>query len=192
MEVLKISPVSGRSEIPVLLNLMNLDGEGVEIGVRDAEYAEIVAGKWGCSTLHLVDPWTEVEDSIDPHAFDPKSEENARNRMAKFGDKIKWHKCLSMEAVAKFADESLDFVYIDANHSYKYVSEDMDKWWHTIKFGGVLAGHDIYSMFCPQVTQAVVEFCQSKQVVAYIVRGDFDPQGRPMRAPSWYIIKERK
>jgi hypothetical protein len=49
----------------------------------------------------------------------------------------------SMEAVDLYKDQSLDFVFIDANHEYEYVYEDIKKWLPKVKYGGVLAGHDI-------------------------------------------------
>jgi glycosyltransferase involved in cell wall biosynthesis len=47
-----------------------------------------------------------------------------------------------MQAVTDFADESLDFVYIDGNHQLKYVVEDIVEWTKKIKKGGIIAGHD--------------------------------------------------
>ena len=41
-----------------------------------------------------------------------------------------------------FADESLDFVYIDANHAYDFVKQDMTLWYPKVKKGGYLGGHD--------------------------------------------------
>ena len=51
-------------------------------------------------------------------------------------------RCLSKNAVKLFKDESLDFVYIDANHAYDFVKEDLEMWWPKIKKGGYICGHD--------------------------------------------------
>ena len=32
-----------------------------------------------------------------------------------------------------FTDESLDFVYIDANHAYEYVVQDINLWYTKVK-----------------------------------------------------------
>ena len=37
-----------------------------------------------------------------------------------------------------FPDESLDFVYIDANHAYDFVKEDIGLWYPKVKKGGIL------------------------------------------------------
>ena len=48
----------------------------------------------------------------------------------------------SMDAVRDFQPESLDFVYIDANHSFDYVMQDIIEWSRRVRKGGIVAGHD--------------------------------------------------
>lgn len=50
----------------------------------------------------------------------------------------------SVEAAALYADNSLDFVFIDADHLYKHVKADIEAWWPKVKPGGVFAGDDYY------------------------------------------------
>ena len=47
-----------------------------------------------------------------------------------------------MDAVKFFDDKSLDFVYIDGNHEYSYVMEDLIFWFEKVKINGIMAGHD--------------------------------------------------
>ncbi len=49
-----------------------------------------------------------------------------------------------MEAVADFADNSLDFVYIDGNHDFRYIAEDISEWTNKVKKGGIVSGHDYF------------------------------------------------
>jgi len=53
-------------------------------------------------------------------------------------------KSTSLEAVNKFKDKSLDFVFIDAAHDYDNVKADILAWTPKIKNGGYLGGHDYH------------------------------------------------
>lgn len=48
----------------------------------------------------------------------------------------------SLQAVELIQDESLDLVYIDANHFYNSVRADILAWTPKVKKGGWIAGHD--------------------------------------------------
>ena len=48
----------------------------------------------------------------------------------------------SVDAAATFADGSLDFVFIDADHSYEAAKADIAAWRSKVKPGGILCGHD--------------------------------------------------
>ena len=72
---------------------------------------------------------------------------------------------LSIEAAKQYEDNSLDVVFIDADHSYKSVMEDLQAWYPKVKPGGVIAGHDFSfdpNFAHPGVTRAVLEFFQDK------------------------------
>ena len=65
---------------------------------------------------------------------------------------------LPSELAAKlYPNDSLDFVFIDGNHSYESVKLDIESWYPKVKSGGILAGHD-YDTIWPGVTKAVKEF----------------------------------
>lgn len=53
-----------------------------------------------------------------------------------------------------FEDQSLDIVFIDADHSYSSVKKDIQNWLPKIKPGGIISGHDINQSY---TLQAVVE-----------------------------------
>ena len=70
----------------------------------------------------------------------------------------------SFDAVNDFEDESIDIVFIDANHSYESVKNDIDLWLPKVKTGGVLSGHD-YSISFFGVIQAVNEKMGTDNIV---------------------------
>lgn len=59
----------------------------------------------------------------------------------------------SVKAASLYEDHSLDFVFIDGDHRYANVLEDIKAWLPKIKHLGVLSGHD-YG-WCPDVRRAV-------------------------------------
>lgn len=69
-------------------------------------------------------------------------------------------KAASVEGAKRYADESLDVVFIDACHTYECVKEDIAAWLPKVKKGGYLAGHDYYTWKTNHdgVRQAVDEF----------------------------------
>ena len=116
----------------------------VEVGVFRGGYAQHINLVLPNAELHLVDLWEKVGNI--PWMF--KTEEEARdmyNRVqAKFTGipGVHMHKMSSQEASRLFLSDSLDWVYIDANHTYEAVSEDIDLWLPKVRPGGVISGHD--------------------------------------------------
>lgn len=64
----------------------------------------------------------------------------------------------SVEWAENFADDSVDFVFIDADHSEAGMRADLAAWAPKIKPGGILAGHDYSAADWPGVVRAVDEF----------------------------------
>ena len=61
----------------------------------------------------------------------------------------------SQEAFKLYRDESLDFIFVDGDHSYQGVHNDIKNWLPKLKFGKTMAGHD-YDWAV--VRKAVVDF----------------------------------
>lgn len=67
-----------------------------------------------------------------------------------------WSPMSSLDASTKYPDNSLDFVFLDADHSLEGVRQDIAVWLPKLRTGGILAGHDFCSYF-PAVARAVLE-----------------------------------
>ena len=67
----------------------------------------------------------------------------------------------SVSAALTFPNDSLDFVFIDADHAYESVKKDLEVWYNKIKPLGIIGGHDYNN---PGVKMAVDEFCQTKKL----------------------------
>ena len=112
--------------------------------------------------FHLIDPWTQYEDY--KKSGDNKSDNDlevdfkiCQDRLYFHNKKTIYHRCFSSEAAKKIRDKSLNFAFIDGNHSYEYVKEDISLWWPKIKSGGILSGHDLDWENGSGVRQAVEE-----------------------------------
>lgn len=70
-------------------------------------------------------------------------------------DVIKPIRLTSTQASHLYEDESLDFIFIDADHTKEGIEADLKCWYHKVKVGGVIAGHD-YDY--PAIKQALNDF----------------------------------
>ena len=73
-------------------------------------------------------------------------------------------RALSSEAVNRFEDESCDVVFIDMEHTYEAVKNDIKMWYKKIKPGGYIAGHDYVSGW-PGVVKAVDESFGKENII---------------------------
>ena len=48
----------------------------------------------------------------------------------------------SLTASREFADRSIDFLFMDADHRYKQFKENLEVWLPKIKINGIICGHD--------------------------------------------------
>lgn len=153
-----ISPQRLRGPMPIELrdfhrnDLAQLFAElgfkrGAEIGVAEGNYSEVLLKANPECELLLVDPWHHYSDN--PQGKSKERHEFAYNEtLRKTKDYPHVNICpeLSMEAVRNVDDESLDFCYIDAHHSYPYVMADIIEWTKKVRSGGIVALDDIYRL----------------------------------------------
>lgn len=85
---------------------------------------------------------------------DPQKREKCERIAAKFSDRAQLHVMTTREASALVPNYSLDFVFIDADHSEAAVTDDIAHWRKKVKSGGWLGGHDYNAKF-PGVMAAV-------------------------------------
>lgn len=140
--------IPSRLELPFLLNARGLTGSAVEVGVDEGIFSAYLLEYWRGERLISVDPWLEMppDEYADTcntsQASMEEKYETTRRRLASFGDRSEIRRETSVEAAARVTPESLDFVYLDARHSYEGVTEDLQAWFPRVRGGGLLAGHD--------------------------------------------------
>lgn len=148
-------------------------------GERDLDVAEI--GSWvgesaiaileasgGKVNLHCVDTWDGTGSDRTREICESIGGRNAL--MQTFGRNITLaglrlgvepsattHQMPSALAVNGFRDQSLDLVFIDADHSYDGCLADIKAWLPKVRPGGIICGHDFGTPGFPGVKRAVEE-----------------------------------
>jgi hypothetical protein len=87
------------------------------------------------------------------------------NNVEKFGLKVIWIKGTTNEAVKTINNIEFDLLFIDADHSYNAVKQDIENWKSKVKKGGVVSGHDYND---PQTRRAVDEVYEKVNVAGLI------------------------
>lgn len=80
-----------------------------------------------------------------------------QRRMRMYPGRVKVLPEPSHLAVKHVKDNSLDFVFIDADHSYKECLRDIKVWIPKVKKGGLICGHDFEHAAFPGIKKAVEE-----------------------------------
>lgn len=151
---------------------------GAEIGVYMGHNAENIMKKLPIKKLYLVDPYKSYYQDSRGQAFLPPFIELSKNiahgKMMPYAGRYEFIELPSDDA-SKIIPNQLDFVYIDGNHSYNYVRNDILTYYPKIKTGGVIGGHDYINI--PDVRRAVDEFAHENNL--YVNSKNMD----------WWILK---
>lgn len=133
---------------------------GAEIGVNKGHNAFYVCHIIQPKILYLIDPWNNFLDPASGEVIGEAQYIMAKNLLKPF-PYCNFLRKTSFEAVEDIANETLDFVYIDANHSEMAVLSDIIRCYHKVKKGGILSGHDFTTA---SVGEAVKLFCQKAKI----------------------------
>ena len=128
-----------RDDLPALLAKLQLN-RGVEVGVYRAWYSYRLCRANPNLTYYGIDPWLPIskrDQTRMEHHY-----QCSLDRLAQFGDRAQLIRKTSAAAAPDFADNSLDFVYLDADHSYDATLSDLNLWVPKVRTGGIIAGHD--------------------------------------------------
>lgn len=164
----------GREE---LIARLPKGGTGAEIGVWKGAFSTRLLSGTTPVSLHLVDPW--VFAAHFPRrwyggalANDQKAMDDIHREVVKrFANdtRVIIHRLPSSRAAPMFPDGYFDWVYVDGDHSYEAVLQDLRLWYPKIKKGGFLAGDDYPwrdESGQLSVARAVREFVATAPIVA--------------------------
>lgn len=135
-------PNFGRDNLAELFNELGFR-IGVELGVEQGLYSEVLCKANPNMQLYSVDAWASYQGYRD-HKSQEKLDgfyEDAKDRLAPYSN-CHIMRRFSAEAVSYFENKSLDFVYIDANHEFYWFLQDLRDWLPKVRKGGIICGHD--------------------------------------------------
>jgi predicted O-methyltransferase YrrM len=110
---------------------------GAEIGVLGGTYSIILCEANPELKLYCIDSWGL--DEIRYRNYHKRKFEEAKNRLSSYNCTLIRNKSLE---VAREFNELLDFVYIDANHNFDFVIQDIIQWRKKVRKDGIMAGDD--------------------------------------------------
>jgi len=190
LEALFVSEVEGEVRLPgvtrkALPALFAARGytSGAEIGVWHGGFSAKLKAANTALRLLCVDAWETFHGDVSGQRVALKTpaqmveaEAAARRVLEPLGCEIR--KGASVAIAATVPDRSLDFVYIDANHSYEAVLADLCAWTPKVKVHGVIAGHD----YCVnqakpfiRVIEAVKTFTAERGIRQWFATGERTP-----------------
>ena len=167
----------------------------VELGFRVGAEIGVLAGSYTVALLkaglqiYAIDPWLQFDKKLEYYDYRKKDmseyEKAARERVE--GQDVKIIKATSMDALKEFKDDSLDFVFIDGNHEYRHVVDDIDEWSRKVRKGGIVMGHDYFKTKGGrnqmQVVQAVNGWVSSKKISPLFITKGVD------KCPCWFYVR---
>lgn len=195
-------PNCSRDELPEFFRYLGFQ-VGAEIGVYKGQFTEKFCQKG--LKMYAIDNWQVWKYAGKTYHTQARQDvlyEKTKKRLSRYANCTVLRKN-SMDAVADFDYESLDFVYIDSDHSFRGIAEDIIEWYGRVKKGGVISGHDYaytgndlqakisYNTFC-QVGVIVDAFIKAFGIENYYVFGNSEPLEKETKNDqylSWMFLK---
>lgn len=166
-------PTLRRDHLPVLCRVLGFR-EGAEIGVWRGEFSAHCCREAPWMHMRCVDPWAPYPGWKDGKHKD-QPDEALRLMEEAYADAVRnltglnatLIRAFSTDAAATIPDGALDFVYLDGNHGYAAVIEDLTAWVPKVRAGGLITGHD-FKHFARkpyiEVVQAVTDYARAHAI----------------------------
>lgn len=118
---------------------------GVELGLLKGETSfEILTNCENVKKMYGVDPYAPHFDGNAERSAEDMSQYESimKKNMSNFGDRFEHIKKSSLECSDMFADESLDFIFIDTVQFEDHLLKELELWYPKVKKDGIIFGHD--------------------------------------------------
>ncbi len=121
--------------------------EMIEIGSYMGESAMMFASSNIFNTVTCIEPFEGEEEFNDIYGYNWDFVRDEFKTNTRYFDNIVLHEEFSYDISHIFKNESQDFIYIDANHSYEDIKKDIELYLPKVKKGGYIGGHDYIPHF---------------------------------------------
>lgn len=179
MKIIKSKEINYRVDFPLLCNARGVR-VAVEVGTDRGVFARQFMERFKGDELVCIDPYCQYEELPACRDIDRMM---AVMALMPWHGRVRFYQTTSTDAAANFPwwlKDRIDFVYVDAEHTFDEAYSDIATWWELLTPQGILAGHD-YDITHSGVMKAVDQFAKENDLVVRIVAGD-SPE-------SWYIYK---
>jgi hypothetical protein len=150
---------------------------GAEIGVAEGRFSRFLCQTIPGLKLLCVDPWMAY-DRCTQELCDARYS-RALVHLQKYNATI--IRKTSLDAAREIPDESLDFVYIDGDHRFDYVMQDIIEWSKKVRKAGIVSGHDFYHFYKAGVIPAVEAYVRAHNISNWYITWE--------KEASWFFLK---
>jgi methyltransferase family protein len=166
-----------------VLSHISKDSVCAEIGVYKGEFSELILARKP-KKLHAIDPWKfEPDPAYESSWYGGSAGQSQANmdtiyesvlrrfRAAVKSGTVEVHRCTSVDAAGNFPDNYFDWIYIDGNHQYEFVKQDLGVYLPKVKTNGLVAGDDygVSGWWQDGVTKAVDEAVASGRLEKLLI-----------------------
>jgi cephalosporin hydroxylase len=156
----------------------------IEIGARYGESSKVILNSLKVNKYIIIDPYTSydeynndgfnkiISDDNDDNIFN-----KTKNELEYLHNNMVFYRTFSTDTntINAIEDNSIDLIFIDGNHTYKYVLDDLENYYPKLNKNGIICGDDFFMRTHendllntmpgnegydePMVYEAVIEFC---------------------------------
>jgi len=156
--------------------------KGAEIGVDRGRFSQYMFKMIPDLHLTCVDPWYWRHRGESRY-------KSTKTRLDKFNSTIL--RKTGMDALADVPEESLDFVYIDGDHTFDYVMSDLIWWARKVRIGGIVALHDYYRFRGAGVIPAVDIYTQQHGITQWFLTDERTPTAFWIRSADPFKLDQK-
>lgn len=195
-------PDCSRNELPLFFKELEFK-TGAEIGVYKGQFTEKFCEQG--IKMYAIDNWAVYQYEGKTYHTQERQDilfEKTKKRLSRYKDCVVIRKN-SVDAAIDFERGSLDFVYLDSDHAFRGIADDIFEWYGRVRSGGIVSGHDYaytgtnskdanaYRTFC-HVGPVVDAFIKAFNIENYYVFGRTRPLQEEAKNDiylSWMFFK---